>query len=77
MSDGRKQIFLGSYEGGTTAVIIPSRALDRANEAFDAERKRHEMEASRAKLAVTQAAKARSKLRRAITACFKRGRKGR
>jgi hypothetical protein len=69
MSDEPKLVYLGTVEAAN-AIIIPRRAIAKANEAFDAERARREREAERAKLRVRQQATARSRLRRALRACF-------
>jgi hypothetical protein len=77
VNDEPRRIFLGSYEAGTTHVIIPSQAVNRANEAFDRERKRREMEAAKAKLRVLQDARSAGRLKRALASVFRRGRSSR
>jgi hypothetical protein len=67
-----KRIVLGSFEAGATAIIIPSRALDRASKAFDAERQQREALARKAKMEVMQAARARGRLKRALELVFRR-----
>jgi hypothetical protein len=71
-TEPRRRILLGSYESGTHIVIVPPRVLAEANETFDVQRREREREAARAKLAVTQGASARSKLRKAMHAVFRR-----
>jgi hypothetical protein len=69
-----KRVFLGSYEGGATAVIVPAAALERANEVFDRERRKREAIEAKAKLQVMQAARGTSRLRKALKLMFGRGR---
>lgn len=78
MSDDQpRRIFLGSFEAGLHHLIIPAPVIARANATFDAERARREKEAAQLKAQALQAAKSRSRLKRALTACFKFGRLGR
>jgi hypothetical protein len=77
-TDGPKLIYLGSFpEGLPTHVILPAAAIRKVEATLDAERRLREIEVERAKLRVRQQATARARLRRAIAACFHRGRKGR
>jgi hypothetical protein len=66
---------LGTFEGGTTHVVIPRRAIDRANEVFDAERRQREANEAKAKLRIAQAARGKSRLKKALRLVF--GRRGR
>ena len=75
--DVSKMIVLGSFEGGLNRLIIPPRVIARANAAFDAERALREREASRVKREILQAARARGRLKRALAAVFRRGRRSR
>jgi hypothetical protein len=72
MTDEPRRIVLGTVESGANIIIVPRQALSRANQAFDAERKRRELEVERAKLRVVQQVSARSKLKRAMHAVFRR-----
>jgi hypothetical protein len=72
-----RRIYLGAFEGGLNKLILPARALDRANNVFDAERAQREREASRAKTMALQDARNRGKLKKALTACFGHRRRGR
>jgi hypothetical protein len=72
-----ERVYLGTVEGGANIIIIPPQTLTRANQIFDAERAQREALAAKARLQVMQAAKARGKLRRVMTACFGRARRGR
>jgi hypothetical protein len=44
----RPRIYLGSYVGGTSAVIVPASVLRQADDAFAAERRKREALASEA-----------------------------
>lgn len=74
----RRKIFLGSFDGGVTALVVPPQIIARANAALDAEKEKREMLASAAKTKSLQDARSRGKLKRALTALgFRRGRRGR
>jgi hypothetical protein len=77
MSDenNSRRIYLGTYEGGTTALVIPAPVLTRANEALDAERAKREAEAERKKLRIAQDVQSNRKLRRVLHALLGRGRR--
>jgi hypothetical protein len=70
--DERKLVYLGNFEAGLHHLIIPAPAIRKVEAVFDAERRQREMEAERARLAIVQAAKSRSKLKRAMHAVFRR-----
>jgi hypothetical protein len=72
MSIEPKRVFLGSYEGGTTNVVIPAAALARANAEFDAERAAKARAEQKAALAIMQAARSQGRLKRALRAVFGR-----
>jgi hypothetical protein len=80
VSDDREptRVLIGVFgEGMPTHLFIPRDGLKPAERILDREREKRETAAAKAKLATLQAAKAQGRLRRAIAACFHRGRKGR
>jgi hypothetical protein len=73
----RKRIFLGVIDDtSANVIVVPAAALRPAEAVFNAEREARLAAATKARLAVTQRASARAKLKRAIAACFGRGRRG-
>jgi hypothetical protein len=69
--EGPKLIYLGSFDSGLHHLTLPAAPIRRIEARLDAEREKREREVERARLAVLQAAQARSKLRRALSACFR------
>jgi hypothetical protein len=72
-----KRIYLGTIDMGPTVIVVPKRALDRANETFNAAQKQREKEAALAKLQIAQGARSRLKLTKAMRAVFGHRRRGR
>jgi hypothetical protein len=79
MSDDRPpRVYLGTFsEGLPNVVVIPKGALKPAEKILDAERQKRERLALDTRMEPVRAARARSKLRRALTQCFHLGRRGR
>jgi hypothetical protein len=73
VTDEPRRILIGSFDANTTHLTIPAPVLARANDQFDAERRARELAASKAKLQVMQAAKARRRLKQATRLGFKWG----
>jgi hypothetical protein len=75
MSDERKLVYLGSFsEGLPSVVVLPRLAIRKVEAALDREQTRREVDVERARLRVVQQVSARSKLKRAMHAVFRRGR---
>jgi hypothetical protein len=66
------RIFLGTYEGGTTHVIVPREILQSADQKLAADRAAREAAAEKARLATMQAARSQGRLKRALRAVFGR-----
>ena len=73
----RNLVYLGSFEGGTTALVLPQELMARAAAQLDVEKARRERDEALARLAVMQAARAQGKLRKALHALGFRGRRTR
>jgi hypothetical protein len=69
--DAPNRVYLGTFEGGVTHLIIPAPALARANEVLDRERAKREKLANEAKTAALRLARNRGKLRKALRAVFR------
>jgi hypothetical protein len=75
MNDERKMIHIGTFsEGLPNVLFVPTGALKPYTDVLDSERAKREAEAAKARLQITQQARARSKLKRAMNAVFRRGR---
>jgi hypothetical protein len=70
-----KRVYLGTIDSGPNAIILPHRAVNRADAAFDAERVKREKETALAKLAIMQNVRGRVRLKKALRLIF--GRRGR
>jgi hypothetical protein len=67
-----KRIFIGAFTPGTTNIIIPTAALQRAERILDAEREARLKAAALARSQGVQAARSRSRLKKALTSVFRR-----
>jgi hypothetical protein len=69
----RKLKYLGSYEGGSAVnIVIPAGAFERVEQSFAAERAAREAEALKARQTPVRQARARGRLKKALTAIFRR-----
>jgi hypothetical protein len=69
------KIHIGTFsEGLPNILFVPAGALRPVTDVLDRERAQREALESKKKLAVLQQAKSRGRLRRALRACFGRGR---
>jgi hypothetical protein len=77
VAEDRKFVFFGSFEGGLPSVFeIPQEPMRRIEAELDAKHARQAAEAAKAKLAIMQAARAQSRLKRALRVVgFGRGRR--
>jgi hypothetical protein len=66
----RKMVYLGTFDSGLHHLTLPAAPIRRIEARLDAEREKREREVERARLAVLQTARARSRLKRALRACF-------
>jgi hypothetical protein len=67
----RRMIYLGTVDAADT-IVIPAAAFQRANAELAAERASRELAAEKMKLATMQSARANGRLRKALTAVFRR-----
>lgn len=70
----RRLVYLGTYDGSTTALVIPAPIIERATKQLDQERARREKLANEARTAALRSARNQSRLKRALRAVFGRGR---
>jgi hypothetical protein len=72
MNDEPNRIFIGSFDGGVNTVVIPNQVIERANAKLDAERRKREAAAAKAKMEVLQDARSRGRLKKAFKLILRR-----